>query len=279
MNNIPAISVVMPVYNAGIFLAAAIESILSQTFRDFEFLIINDYSTDNSDAIICSYNDSRIIYHKQPHNMGVIKAMNRGLSLAKAPYFCVMHADDIALPERLYLQKKWLDENLNTALVAGKNILIDIHNQKNGTWALDEKTIRRKDIRRMMPWKNCISHPTVMMRTNILKQYGGYDISQQRKQYAVEDYPLWLNFLSDGYSIDKIAEPILLYRIHAESTTKKHYRKQNAYRLTYNTKRLYLQQKRKQRKLNSFDRTVQISMYLDWIKAVIKDIKFMTIRK
>ena len=273
MTQNPGVSVIMPVYNAGVYLDRAIRSILQQSYRDFELIIINDHSKDNSEQVILSYDDPRIVYRAQQENRGVIEAMNLGISMARAPYICVMHADDIALPQRLEWQKDWLDRHPDAAIVAGRSKWIDEHDQPAGSWPLDDTTISRDAIRKTMPWESCISHPTVMIRTDVLRKYGGYDISQQRKEYAVEDYPLWLTILSDGYEIDKIAEPVLLYRVHRESTTQKHYRKQNPFLLTYHTKKIFLQQKRKQRKLNTFDRAVQISMYLDWIKAQLKKIK------
>ena len=100
----PKITVLMPVYNAGKYLREAIDSILNQSFSDFEFLIINDGSTDNSKNIIESYNDQRIKFIENDKNSGVIFSLNRGLDLAKGGYIARMDADDISLRDRLKIQ-------------------------------------------------------------------------------------------------------------------------------------------------------------------------------
>lgn len=105
----PAISVLMPVYNSEKYLNEAIESILNQTFVDFEFIIINDASNDNSENIIESYQDSRIKYFKNEKNLGVAKTLNKGLKLAQGKYIARMDSDDISLPERLYKQFKFME--------------------------------------------------------------------------------------------------------------------------------------------------------------------------
>ncbi|MBL7750115.1 MAG: glycosyltransferase family 2 protein, partial [Chitinophagaceae bacterium] len=111
MAHSPSISVIMPVYNAGKFLREAIDSILGQTHTDLEFIIVNDCSADESEAIILSYTDPRIVYIKHEVNKGVVAAMNTGIALVKAPLLCIMHADDISLPERLAWQKEWLERH------------------------------------------------------------------------------------------------------------------------------------------------------------------------
>ena len=100
----PILTVLMPVYNSEKYLAEAIESILSQSYTDFEFLIINDGSTDRSETIIKSYNDKRIIYIKNKSNLGLIKTLNKGISLVKTKYLARMDSDDKSHPERLKKQ-------------------------------------------------------------------------------------------------------------------------------------------------------------------------------
>ena len=97
----PTISIILPAYNAEKYLAPAIESILQQSFKDFEFIILNDGSTDNTEKIILSYTDSRIKYIKNEKNLKLIKTLNKGIELAKGKYIARMDADDIALPTML----------------------------------------------------------------------------------------------------------------------------------------------------------------------------------
>lgn len=94
------VSVVLPAYNAELYLKEAIDSVLSQTFTDFELIILNDGSIDRTEEIILSYNDSRIVYVKNEKNLGLIGTLNKGINLAKGKYIARMDADDICLPER-----------------------------------------------------------------------------------------------------------------------------------------------------------------------------------
>src|SRR5690349_21132656 len=115
----PAISVIMPVYNSAKFLRLAVESILDQTFKDFEFLIINDGSTDESEAILLEHaaRDPRIVYIKNETNIGLIASLNKALSLAKGKYIARMDGDDVSLPERLAKQVSYLEENNTVAVL------------------------------------------------------------------------------------------------------------------------------------------------------------------
>src|ERR1700690_4145475 len=114
----PRVSVILPVYNASTFLGGSIESLLNQTYRDFELLIVNDGSSDDSEKIILGYSDPRITYIRKASNTGIVETLNQGLSLAQGDYIARMDADDIALPERLELQVKFMDENKDVG-VAG----------------------------------------------------------------------------------------------------------------------------------------------------------------
>lgn len=272
MAHSPSISVIMPVYNAGKFLREAIDSILGQTHTDLEFIIVNDCSADESEAIILSYTDPRIVYIKHEVNKGVVAAMNTGIALVKAPLLCIMHADDISLPERLAWQKEWLERHPESALVAGKTLPIDESGAPAKPWDMDEKIVSGKDIRRVMKWENCITHSTVMIRTAIMRQYG-YDTSQQLPEYAVEDYPLWLSLLADGYAIEKIDRPVIKYRVHSQNTTHVHYRRINPYYLYFQTKRIYLKARKEKGVYNAYDRSIFWTMVADRIRAILKDIK------
>src|SRR5574344_639787 len=110
----PKISVVMPVYNTDeTFLRESIESILNQSFKDFEFIIINDGSTNNAEDVILSYKDERIRYYKNDINLKLIKTLNRGLLLAEGEYIARMDSDDISLPTRFQTQVEFLGKNPN----------------------------------------------------------------------------------------------------------------------------------------------------------------------
>lgn len=205
------ISVLMPVYNTEeIFLKEAIESILNQTYKDFEFIIINDGSTNNAEDVILSYNDERINYIKNEKNLGLIKTLNKGLNLAKGEYIARMDSDDISLPERFEKQVKFLDENPEIGVL--------------GTWfkcfpsnRIVKTYTEHKDIKEsMLVSSNNIGHPTVMIRNSVIKEFNAkYD----ENSLYVEDYALWL-FLINKVKFGNIGEILLDYRMHKDSICK-----------------------------------------------------------
>lgn len=208
MNN-PKISVLMPVYNAEKFLNESIDSILNQTYKDFEFLIINDASTDNSKEIILSYKDPRIRYFENKKNLGVAKTLNRGLRLAKGKYVARMDADDIASLQRLQLQHEILNQQENKlAVVASYYDIID----ENGNHLYAQKNASTpEEIYYTLYFNNCLGHPTVMINKKIIKAFNGYN-----EQQEAEDYDLWLR-LSTRYKFFKIKKRLLKLRIHPKS--------------------------------------------------------------
>lgn len=199
----------MPVYNAENFLREAIESILSQTFKDFEFLIINDGSTDNSNKIILSYKDSRIIYVKNDKNLGQAETMNRGLKIAKAELIARMDADDISHPERLEKQYFQMKKDKSLAILASD---FDVINEEGGLLYEYRHARSSEEIYYILQFRNCVGHPTVMFRKHIiLGTYRGYDMHRE-----AEDYDLWLR-VSKTHKISIINHNLLKLRTSRES--------------------------------------------------------------
>ena len=163
--NVPAVSVILPAYNCEKYIDKAIQSVLDQTWSDFELIIINDGSSDGTETIIRAFNDPRIILVNNPGNKGLIFSLNRAIDMAKGNYIARMDADDICLPERLGKQKRILDENDSIAVVATTIDFIKDSEERTGTWPLDRKNITPEQIRKQMPFENCIAHPSVMIRT------------------------------------------------------------------------------------------------------------------
>lgn len=217
--SMPLVTVLMPVYNAERFLKQAIESVLNQTFRDFEFLIINDGSTDESVSIIQSYTDERISLIHNEKNCGVIDTLNKGISLAKGKYIARMDADDICTPTRFERQVQYLEQHPKIAVLATHIFQINAEEEKLGTWDKDIQNNVPEDIFRTMAKTCCIAHPTVMMQTIIAREY-----LYNKKQKGSEDWDLWMRLLSDGKRIDKVPEFLLRYRMHAASITAVHNR-------------------------------------------------------
>lgn len=163
----PLISIVMPVYNPGSFLPQAIESILNQTYQNFEFIIVNDGSTDNSLKTIKSYSkiDKRIKVFNNPRNMGVSYTANLAISKAKGQYIARMDSDDIAFPDRLEKQLKFLQKHPKTIAVGGQCIIINENNQiiGNKKFPTDYQKLRQ-----MIFWAIPMQQPSVMINTKLL---------------------------------------------------------------------------------------------------------------
>lgn len=209
----PKISVVMPVYNSENYLKDAIDSILSQTYTDFEFIIIDDCSSDSSVKIIEEYNDNRIVFLKNEENMGVAKTLNKGLSVCCGKYVARMDSDDISLPERFEKQLRYLEENENTAVVScGVQTFCEDKIISESGWSNSEPAKIKKDL-----FFSCaIAHPTVMMRLSAIKEVGGYDPDYN----GVEDYELWCR-VSDKYDIASLKDVLFKYRMHEGQVSRK----------------------------------------------------------
>ena len=185
------ITVLMPVYNGDKYLAEAIESILNQTYSDFEFLIINDGSTDKSEDIILSYNDSRIkLINKE--NGGVSKALNTGLEHARGKYIVRMDADDISHPDRILKQYEFIKSNPDYILIGSNANYIE----ENGDFIFHysapeyEHNKIEKMVRRYCPF----IHSSVIYQKDIVLEIGGYSESA----YAFEDHFLWSKIIKKG---------------------------------------------------------------------------------
>nr|MDQ3100817.1 glycosyltransferase [Bacteroidota bacterium] len=211
LRNVP-ITVLLPVYNSVVFLAATIQSILDQSYSEFELLIIDDLSTDGCKDVIRSFHDARIrtVFHQ--NNVGLNATLNEGIELAKGEYIARMDGDDLMHPERLKIQKRFLDEHPDVAVIASTVDLINTEGEITGVWDIDRACITQQQIRSMMPNTNCIAHPSVMIRRSALGA-NRYAL----EQISAEDWDLWMKLLSQGKKIAKIEQPLLKYRVHAAS--------------------------------------------------------------
>lgn len=207
----PKISVLMPVYNAEKFLKKAINSILGQTFKDYEFLIINDGSTDNSKKIILSYKDSRIRYYENKINQGVIKTLNRGLRLSKGKYIARMDADDISMKYRLKKQYNFMEQNQQIAVSGTWLKIIGNKTQNNKIW---ENPCDHNSIKCSALFYSPIFHPTAILRSNIFIKY---HIFYNSSYIHAEDYALWVKIM-EKEKVANINDVLLYHRIHPNST-------------------------------------------------------------
>lgn len=206
MNN-PEITVLMPVYNGERYLREAIESILNQTFKDFEFLIINDCSNDDSREIILSYKDKRIRLIDNQVNMGQTKSLNKGLKIARGRYIARMDQDDISLPNRLEEQANFLRSNPEIIAVGSLGKYIDKGGRAIDVW---KPSCDPREINLLMLFYNQIGHSSVMMDREAVLHIGGYNEWYQCSQ----DYELWSEMVRRKYKITNIPKFLFKARIH-----------------------------------------------------------------
>ncbi len=201
----PEISVIMPVYNAGKYIEQAINSILNQTFIDYEFIIIDDGSEDNSVEIIKSFDDSRIKFY-QKEKKGIVEQLNFGIEKSTAYLIARMDADDISLPDRLETQFKHLKGNKDLGLVGCNVSFID----NNGKKIIDKYyPEKNNEIEYMMPILTSVCHAASLTYKSALKKVGEYTNSYE---YA-EDQDLFLRMLFSGVKMYNIQKVLYCYRI------------------------------------------------------------------
>ncbi len=210
----PKVSVIMPVYNGEKYLREAIESILNQTFTDFEFIIINDASKDSTEEIIMSYADDRIVYLKNEQNLGVAGTLNRGLEAARGEYIARIDADDIAMPERFEKQVAFMDAHPEVG-VLGTDIIMFGEDFEEREFIFSHE---KEDLKAELFLKSPIAHPTVMIRNNILKMHS---LKYTEKYNGFEDFALWWDIAKHG-DIAVLPECLVKYRQHMGQVTKKH---------------------------------------------------------
>lgn len=211
MHTEPQITVLMPAYNAADYIGEAIASVLAQTFTDFELLIVNDGSTDDTVAIINSFRDDRIVLINQP-NAGVAAALNTGLKHARAPYIARFDADDVCYPQRLEKQLGFLLHNPDYIMVGSDVDYI----QENGDFMFHFHCIAHthQQIIDKLYFYCPFVHPAVMYKKESICQEGGYPTHA----HNFEDYLLWTQLAKAG-KLYNIPEALIKYRLNSSSVT------------------------------------------------------------
>ena len=265
----PFISVLMPAYNAEKFLKEALDSIINQTYTNFEIIIINDGSTDKTQEIINAYADPRIKCILHNGNKGLIQSLNEGILCAKGVYIVRMDADDIAFVNRIQVQVDYMESNPQIAAVGSHAIFFEKNTEfPIENWALDQETNTVLKIKKALIWENCLIHPSMCLRANIVKQHL-YDPNQ--KNY--EDYDLWLRLIANNYSISKINEPLLYYRVQENSITQSSIRKSNFYLNKVKVKIRFLRNCISKANFNLFIFSVFILLFFELMMGIAKKIK------
>ena len=214
MSDDPLISILLPVYNGGKYLKEAISSILSQTYENWELIIINDGSKDDSESVVMSFSDDRIHYYTQ-ENIGLAKTLNKGIALARGVLIARQDQDDICLPARLERQVMFLEKNPHISLLGTR---ADIIEENIFTSRMHLHPLGNLEIKLGLLFDNFFVHSSVMMRKNLLLEVGGYseDVSRQ----PPEDYELWSRFMRQGKQVANLPESLLVYREAASSMSR-----------------------------------------------------------
>ena len=212
----PRVTVLMSVHNGEKYLRESIESILHQTFTDFELLIINDASLDSSRDILHSYNDPRIRLIENRKNLGQAESLNIGINKAKGKYIARMDQDDISLPKRLKYQYGLMEDNDNIGVCGTFAQFINSDSKKIKFHYYEKLMTSNLDIKSQLLFRSCFIHPSVIIRLSFLKENHLY---YEKSVGHAQDYLLWyrMSSLCDFMNIPK---KLLKYRIHQEQLSK-----------------------------------------------------------
>ncbi len=209
----PDISVIMSVYNGETYLKEAIESVINQTFRNWELIIINDCSTDSTSEILAEFSlkDERIKVHTNEVNLKLPTSLNKAISLSSGKYIARMDADDICLPDRFEKQFKFMEENRDVSLSSCRFMTV-----KNGIYMSGGAGGRcdSKALKAMLLVTNPILHPGVIAKAEVMKKFN-YDTSLT----CTEDLELWTRMATENQKIEILPECLLIYRLHDKQIT------------------------------------------------------------
>jgi glycosyltransferase involved in cell wall biosynthesis len=206
----PKVSVVMSVYNDESYIREAVESILNQSFKDFELIIINDGSTDRTREILSSYTDERIRLFDQ-ENRGLTISLNRGLSLSNGSYIARMDGDDISEPERFAEEVRFLEQNKKIGLVGTYAYRID---EQGRIVSLSKYKTTTEEIREDLRVDCSFCHSSVMFRKICTEEVGMY----REKVGPSEDYDLWFR-IAERFDVANLPVPLQKFRINSQGVT------------------------------------------------------------
>lgn len=210
----PRVSIIMPMYNSAPYIKEAVDSILNQSFRDFELIILDDASTDESPKILDTYSDPRIVRFTATQNLGIANILNVGLNMARGEYIARMDSDDISLPTRLQTEVDYLDSHSG----------IDLVSCGMQQFGIADRTMSYKE----SFWLVCynafffspILHASSMWRRNRFEKFG---LKYRQERVPSEDYDLWVRAVCKGLKLINIPDILYRYRIHGNQNTTNQY--------------------------------------------------------
>jgi glycosyltransferase involved in cell wall biosynthesis len=209
----PLVSVSMPVYNAERYIAEAINSILSQTYQNFELIIVDDGSTDRTREIVESFDDPRIIKVYSDRNRGLITTRNRIAQIARGKYLALLDADDCAFPDRLALQVQFLESNQADLCGADHWTL----NQVTGQLKASKQRHSNSDIHALLSVCSPVCNPAMMGRLEVFRKF-----PYKASYLHAEDYCLWTEIALAGYRFVNLKKKLITYRLHSTQTSVNH---------------------------------------------------------
>ncbi|MBN1966010.1 MAG: glycosyltransferase [Anaerolineae bacterium] len=207
----PRVSIIMPVYNGERYLARAVDSMLAQTFTEFEFIILDDCSTDATPDILARYDDPRIRVFRNEENLRITRTLNKGFDLATGEYIARMDSDDFSFPERLQTQVEYLDSHPEVGLLGTRVYLVDDDDRplENGLPSPRHPGTAGYTQWSLL-WATTIWHPTAIIRRQVLLEH---DLRYDPAFEPAEDYDLWAR-INRHCTVIRLAEPLLYYRMN-----------------------------------------------------------------
>ena len=201
MNSSPRVSILFPVYKTAAYLKEAVDSILSQTFKDFELIVLNDCSPDNAEKILDAYNDPRIVRYRGEKNVGLGNVLNVGISMARGEFIARMDSDDISLPERLSFQVDYLDSNPEIDLVS---VGMKEFGDSNATILYNNETEQIKF--------NALFYSPILHASSMWRKKSFEGLFYNQSFVPSEDYDLWTRALVKGVKMRNVPKVLYLYR-------------------------------------------------------------------
>lgn len=196
----PRVAVVLPVFNGAEVITRAVESVLAQTFDDFELVVVDDGSTDSTPEHLARIDDPRVRVLRNSVNAGIVVSLNRGVASTSAPLIARLDADDVCAPQRLARQVGAFDRRPGLGLLASATTKVD----PRGAVSRGQPPCDHAAIHFRLHFGNCLSHPTVMFRREVFEAVGGY----REEWFPVEDYDLWLR-MAAVTEVGAIGEPLV----------------------------------------------------------------------
>lgn len=207
----PRVSILMPVYNTAPFLKEAVDSILCQTFTDFELIILNDASPDDAETILDSYSDNRIVRYLGTTNVGLANILNIGIQMARGEFIARMDSDDISIPARLQTEVDYLDAHPDIDLVSCGMQL----------FGLSDKTMSYKESFWLVCYNAFFFSPVLHASSMWRKQsFENHHLRYRQDRVPAEDYDLWTRAIAHRLKLINIPDVLYKYRIHSSQTTR-----------------------------------------------------------